>query len=392
MRRDSETRDEQPHSSTDSQSESEKDGTTDDAQSSQERLIDAISPDAFTAWYREREVAENIRNGQHYFNGASAIQPAEKHSPSRFLQCHRKAYYTAFNAPKETQPPRGIFWFGTRFEEDIIVPFLEAVAGNEEYITNSMWVDFTEETAAGELRIKGETDPVVVTRDNDPVLLTEIKTKQSLEHVTGPSDRHRTQAHAYMRGLTLSEYHDSEVNSAVIIYGSRTDLDIRAYRVDFDQEFWEDRVLEWAATQTQYQIRNELPPASPETDWECKYCSYRERCGNGDRLFEDEGITGLLPGFTDYPREHLEDYLEAHRNAKLTPTLAHQHPDLADEYGVYDWNCSTCGATKQWDEPNWTPAMDTLPRCQHCSQNGDVALLSSPTPAEQPVKRGQTDE
>jgi len=374
----------------DAHPESEKDETTDDPESSRERLMEAISPDAFTAWYREREVARNIKNGQHYFNGASSIQPPQRHSPSRFLQCHRKTYYTAFNAPKETSPPRGIFYFGSSFEEDIIVPFLDDIAGEEHFVTNSMWVDFTEDSAEGELRIKGETDPVIVTRDNDPVLLTEIKTKQLLDNVTGPSDRHRAQVHAYMRGL--SEYHDREVKSAVIIYGSRSDLSIKAFRVDFDEEFWRDRVLEWAATQTQFQERDELPPATPEQGWECKYCSFRERCGKGDRLFEDEGVTGLLPGVNDYPREHLEAYLEAHRNTKITPTLAHQQPDLTDEYGVYDWSCSRCGATKPWDEPNWTPDQKSLPKCHYCNKNEDVALLTAPTPAEQPVLRGQIDE
>lgn len=372
---------------TESQPKSQQGAVASRLQSKQNKLLDKISSDDFTAWYREREVAQNIKNGQAYFNGPSSIKPPERHSPSQFLQCHRKSYYSAFNAPKESEPPRGIFYFGSRFEEDIVVPFLEDVAGDQAYVTNSMWIDFTEETAAGPLRIKGETDPVIVTRENDPLLLTESKTKQSLENVSAPSDRHRAQVHAYMCGLSASDYHDGDVTTAVIIYGSRTSLDIKAFKVDFDTRFWEKRVLNWASKQTQYQIEDDLPPATPENGWECNYCSFKERCGQGQKSFKHEDVTGLLPGI-EYPREHLEEYLAAHRNAKLTPTLAYLYPDLAQEYGVYEWSCSNCDERKLWDEPDWRPDMETLPRCQHCSQNGTVSLLSAPVPAEQSVVRG----
>jgi len=41
------------------------------------------------------------------------------------------------------------------------------------------------------------------------------------------------------------------------------------------------------------------------------------------------------------------EYLEAHTDAdaKLTPTLAHAHPDLVEEYGAFDWSCPRCDNT-----------------------------------------------
>jgi len=360
-------------------------------ESHQRQLIDAITADAFDAWYRKREFKRNIRQGTPYFNGVSNIKPPERHSPSRLLQCHRKTYYSERNAPEESSDPRGIFWFGTHFEEEIIIPFLQdAIAGQDEYVTNSLWVDFTEDTAAGEPQIKGETDPVIVDRQSEPLVLSEIKTKRSLENVNEPNEHHRAQVSAYMRGL--SEKYDREVTDAVIVYGSRTNLNIKAFHVEFDPAFWEERVLAWAEVQTTHQIQDDLPSVSPEQDWECEFCSYRERCGKGDLFFDDGGVTGLLPGFTDYPKQKVEEYLKAHSGAKLTPSLAYQYPDLAAGYGVFDWQCSQCGTTKPWNGPDWRPSSTTLPRCQSCAERGDSALLSAPAPADQPVERGKNNE
>jgi hypothetical protein len=190
----------------------------------------------------------------------------------------------------------------------------------------------------------------------------------------------------------LSEKYDCKVTDAIIVYGSRTDLNIKTFHVEFDPAFWEERVLAWAQTQTTYQVQDELPPATPERDWECEFCSYKERCGKGDLLFDDGGVTGLLPGFTDYPKPKVEEYLQAHRGAQLTPSLAHCYPDLAAEYGVLDWHCSQCGLTKSWDELDWTPAFETLPRCQTCDEHGQVSILTSPKPEEQNIKRGKINE
>ena len=40
--------------------------------------------------------------------------------------------------------------------------------------------------------------------------------------------------------------------------------------VEFDQEFWEETVCEWAATQSTYRTEETLPPATPEHGWECQ--------------------------------------------------------------------------------------------------------------------------
>lgn len=137
--------------------------------------------------------------------------------------------------------------------------------------------------------------------------------------------------------------------------------------------------------QTEYEQAGELPPASPERDWECSYCSFKERCGKGDAPFSDVGYDGLLPVFDGYNRQNVEDYLEAHdeRDALLTPTLAHQFPELVDVYGAYDWGCSSCGESYPWDAVDWDGNTDSFPFCPACAESGDLMTLSGPEPHDQ---------
>jgi CRISPR/Cas system-associated exonuclease Cas4 (RecB family) len=331
-------------------------------------IIESLSPETFDNWYREREFAENIRNGTSYFNGPKKVKPPEKHSPSSLLKCHRKVTYKQLNAPAETPEPTGIFWIGSQFEEEVALPYLrQAVTGASEYVTNSLWVNFTVQTDAGELQIKGETDPVIVDADADPLLLTEIKTRESVEDLERPSRHHRAQAHAYMKGL--SETHERNITDAIILYGGRTNFDIRVFHVPFDPVFWSDTITTWAERHTNYRLEEELPPAEPEYSWECGYCPYQERCGKGALEYSDIGATGFLPGMTEYPKQQVVEHLEGHDEATLTPTLAWEYPDIAETYEVDDWVCEACSSRFEWKEiePDAEQEAVAGPQCPSCS-------------------------
>jgi hypothetical protein len=59
------------------------------------------------------------------------------------LQCHRKLVYRKENAPAESEMAHGILWVGSRFEEDVVLPYLrDAVADDGLFVTNSLYVDF----------------------------------------------------------------------------------------------------------------------------------------------------------------------------------------------------------------------------------------------------------
>ena len=343
--------------------------------------LHSISDVNFDDWYQEREYRENIESGTPYFNGPSSVPDPERHSPSKLLQCHRKIYYRQTNAPEEQADPDGIFWFGTRFEEDIIFPFLrDEITESDTYVCNSIWIDFTVQTEAGKLQIKGATDPLIVDSNAVPILPTEIKTKQSLDHVSSPSSHHRAQLHAYMRGL--SQKYDTEITDGVIIYGSRESLDIETFHVEFDDEFWGQTVLKWASNHTEFRLEQTLPPQSPEYDWECEFCSYRERCGKGNSVHSDLGSEGFLPGFDSYPRNKVEAYLEAHDGAKLTPALSNQYPDLAEKYGVRSWRCPSCGSTYTNEELSIDLTSCQQPLCPQCAADDSIVELNSPSLAE----------
>ena len=246
-----------------------------------------------------------------------------------------------------------------------------------------MWINDTVTTPGGEdLRFKGSTDPVIVDRESKPLLVTKVKTKSSIEDLDEPNRHHRAQVHAYMHGL--SEKYDRSVDDAVIIYGGRTSMDVRVFEEPFSAAFFE-RVLQWAATHTQFRQSETLPPEDPEYGWECSFCSFKHRCGKSDRSFLDTGVTGFLPLVNDYPRSQVTEYLDAHTEsgAKLTPTLAHEHPELAEEFDVYDWRCSQCEYRHAWDAIQWDGDVMNPPICPECAEDSVLGTLSGPNPEAQ---------
>ncbi|MFC3477737.1 PD-(D/E)XK nuclease family protein [Halobacterium litoreum] len=347
-----------------------------------------VTKDRFSAWYAEQQFAENILEGQAYFNGPADPKPPARHSPSTLLECHRKASYKRQNAPKEDTPPEGLFWIGTEFEERLAVPFLQDVTPPDTYVTNSVWIDHELTVDGVTVQLRGATDPAIVTPDDDPLLVTEIKTTSSLDHLSGPKEAHKAQLHAYLAALNAD--YDHEISTGLLVYASRTTLDVEVFEVAFDEAFWE-AVTEWMAALTTYEQAGELPPASPERDWECSYCSFKHRCGEADTPYSDIGHDGLLPLFDNYDTENLKAYLNAHaeRDARLTPTLAHKFPRLADEYGVYDWACPSCGETFDWKNIDWETDSTDPPYCPSCLKAGEMVTIAGPEPEDQLTAPGE---
>jgi hypothetical protein len=182
-----------------------------------------------------------------------------------------------------------------------------------------------------------------------------------------------------MRGL--SEEYDVEMDHGIILYGSRNSLEVKSFVIEFDSEFWEETVLSWAKCHTELRRDDALPPAAPEHDWECEFCSYRERCGKGSTDYSDVGTLGLLPSFDEYPREKLTHYFEAHPQARLPPSLAGDFPQIAAERGVYDWRCQACSCSVTYESEH--SEMSTPPACPDCTARGVYCELMSPSPAEQ---------
>lgn len=387
-------------STTNNTTDDETDSTTYDEESMTDQsehdtriseIINSINEDTFETWHREREYAENIKNGKPYYNSPGYISPDEKHSPSKLLQCHRKVFYDNQNTPAESEMPTGIFFFGNKFEEEIALPFLEDTANSlhqNNYIRQDMYINYEVDVDGVDLLIKGETDPVITDNEGAPLVVTEIKTTGYIDSKRGPdaepSKRHKAQLHAYMAGL--NQKYDRDIDKGIIVYGERDSLDMVVFEIDFDEDFWNETVLDWASTQTEYRLNDELPPAEPEEpSWECKYCDYRERCGqNDDTDWEDTGINGFVP-LVEYPDTEVKDYLdsELENGAKLTPTLAYQHPTLTEEYDVFDWECDYCTNTFNWNQFDWDRDTMNPPVCPDCKDEHGNLPLRGPLPKNQ---------
>lgn len=345
-------------------------------------ITNRLSPESFREWYQEYQIEQNLLNGNPYFNTPPQEKAPTHHTPSRLLECHRKAFYHRRNAPREGDAPAGVFWLGSRIEEDLIVPYLRAIVPDGLYIQNSLWINTELDHEEQPLQLRGATDPAVVEPDGSPILVTEIKTTSNIDQRTEPQRQHLAQLHAYLYGL--NQEYEHKVTDGVIIYVDRKSLAVKHFPVTFNEEIWHD-VRAWMAAQTPYEAADELPPAEPTTEWECSYCAYANRCGNGDAPFKDTMPTGLLPLFDGYARSNLVDYLDAHAadGAKLTPTLAYRYPELADIYDVYDWSCPGCGQTFAVTDIEWDGAVDSPPPCPACRRQDTLVALSGPAPDEQ---------
>jgi len=361
-------------------------------------LRENITAEAFDEWYHEWKFRKNIREGNSYYNKAGYVPDPERHSPSSLMQCQRKTFYDNENAPEEEEAPEGIFWMGEVFEEEILMPFLEAIAEDihhRNYVQNSMWVDFELEHGGTDVHFRGETDPVVCDAQGNPILITEIKSKKTLSKFEGVEDpdpdiHHKAQVHCYMYGLTKS--FERRIDKAMVIYGSRNNHELQPIPVDFDLEFWEEQVVPWAARHTEFRIEDELPPADPQFSWECKFCDYSQRCGQTEdpgfrpNLFPDHadwrdvGVDGFLP-LVEYPQRKVVNYLRAHapKGAKLTPTLAGQHPELTQKFDVFPWQCPSCDNEYVFGTFGWDGDTDSPPWCPDCEED----QLRGPLPSEQ---------
>jgi hypothetical protein len=201
-----------------------------------------------------------------------------------------------------------------------------------------------------------------------------------VEYKESPNRRHRAQLHAYIAGLS-AEY-DVSLSEGVLIYISRETFDMKVFHVEFESEFWEGTVKSWANTHTEYRLDGELPPAQPEADWECEYCSYRQRCGKGDGPHANMSPRGFLPNTESYPRGKVREYLDTHDEAKLTPSLARKYPDLADEYAIHLWECPSCSTSFRRENLPVEPGPERHPLCPHCARSDTLVELRLSTPAD----------
>lgn len=339
-----------------------------------DELADCLTGQEFAAYRRREEYRDNIREGHPEYNTGGYESEDLRHSPHTLDQCQRKQWYREKNTIQETESPEGIFETGSWIEEDIVAPWLDAVARRTGwYLRNDIWVEATVESDIGDLQLAGKTDPCFVDDASVPMAITEIKSKASLSNLKEPSRQHKAQLHAYLHAAK-AHFDLEDYLEGYLIYVGKKRFDVEVFNVEFDPEFFQEFVVEWCESLSWHRIERIMPRAEPCHEWECKLCEYSERCGaedESDGVFEDVPAGDPLP-LTKYPREAVIEYLRARNGAKLTPTLAHQYPDLAERHAVHDWHCRECRGQFTWDRCDWDGDVDQPPWCPECIESEGV--------------------
>ncbi len=375
---------------------------------------------SFNEYWFKRNAERNLEENHPERNDPSHSWPIGRFEPHQLGNCKRQWFYHWLNAPKEEQDPHGIFAIGHFIEEDIIEPWLHDLFEPTYEIDNAIHVsvdigtvpvgedadtdvsriavpeshggdddgedqltglhveipetvgynqpDDTEPVLDSDsfcLTVAGSTDPAICDPETgDVIALTEVKSTGSIDRVTSPKRMHLLQIHAYMKALGITD--------GYVIYVDRDGLlDPKVFEVTFDEDVWQ-RVVDWVEGTVQYALYGELPPADAPEHWMCNYCEYRNRCGEGrSNLGGNMGVRGFVPGYTGYPRNMVEDHLEAYDEVELTPSLALLYPDLADEYGVEEWKCPECTATFDYTDSYFDKFTNTefeTPKCPACRE------------------------
>lgn len=410
-----------------------------------ERYRNDITGRNFEAWHRNFEARRNLEEGYGTSRNNPASAPDDnRHSPSSLLQCHRKIYYRSKNAPREYPMPHGVFIMGHFIEEEVVEPWLrERVIAEDEFIGNAGHVDFTEDTESGQsLRFGGSHDPTITDVQGHTLALTEVKSTGSDPHwIDKIKDHHKAQAHAYMKGLKQKDDPLTEYPPAFVIYVQKESLEVFPFFLEFDEDFWQNTVVDWAEQNSGYRVNNILPDSTPymgqdenhtkNSTFECDYCDYRNRCGNYNKrdkehkyddtlptngsgvvteTFHDQVKKGFLP-LKVYPEDAVVGHALAYTDVKLTPTIAANYPEMVNnpsarlksriadrnqettmkkKFGsipkrdVHDWVCPDCDTTYDFEEFDWWEGdVDNAPYCDHCQEtNDDYVSLRGPVPNE----------
>ncbi|MDS0243102.1 MULTISPECIES: PD-(D/E)XK nuclease family protein [unclassified Haloferax] len=356
---------------------SKTEATDDDEQTTTEKPTTGEYDD----FWAERVRQQNIAEGYPERNDPAYVPDDGQISPHTIGLCHRKAFYRRFNAPEEERDPHGIFWQGKTFETDALQPFLEEKHGVE-HITNGLEVEYSP-AGIEDILITGSADPTLLDADGTPRTQYEAKTQRSgALKKDSPSDHHYKQLHAYMAGLGVTD--------GILAYMDRTTNRTKFVDAPFRADVWQE-VIEWARQQTDYVRGRELPPAEAEQSWECRYCDFKHRCGDTEKPASDMGWQGFAP-LVKYPRPKVEDHLTAWDNVKLTPTLAHEFPDLAEEHDILPWTCGECGGEFEHDSVEWDCDLANTPYCPTCRAEDDLCYpLRGATQAEQFPNPGTGD-
>ncbi len=190
--------------------------------------------------------------------------------PSEIGSCLRRSYYS-YIMPKPSEPKAlRIFALGNNvhsFIANALKSYNDFAVVEEE---KPVHIDYRDDDTS--FSVYGRIDDYLVTSDGKKIII-EAKSVGDINKVNEPDPKHLMQIMLYLRA--------EEADYGLLVYADKKNLDIRQFRVDYDDELYNKVISRFK--DLDFHLRNgKLPPAEYYFDdkkvWECKFCPYYNEC------------------------------------------------------------------------------------------------------------------
>lgn len=198
-----------------------------------------------------------------------------RYYPSEIGSCIRKVWYS-YKHPMEIETDKlKIFEIG-----NILHEFIIDVMKNEKNVDH---LSFLESEIPFKLDrkdfiISGRLDDVVIAKENEEMMIIEVKSVRDLRGVDEPNKTHVMQLQLYM--------HATGIHQGVILYVDKNNLRTKSFEIKYDENHSMD-ILERFKNLHELLKKDVLPidefKQSKDDIWLCNMCEYRAKCDRNEK-------------------------------------------------------------------------------------------------------------
>lgn len=190
-----------------------------------------------------------------------------RYYPSEIGSCIRKTFYS-YKMPRATEAELlRVFEAGNRVHEFITDVLRSEKTPEVELLEREMPIEIIQK----EFIISGRIDDIVLVKINDEKYLVEIKSTKWLREE--PQKAHLSQLQLYMHAIGI--------HKGILLYVQKDNLQSNYFELQYNKEETE-KIIERFGKLHHFLKTGILPEAEAkldeETNWLCKYCSWREEC------------------------------------------------------------------------------------------------------------------
>lgn len=201
-------------------------------------------------------------------------------------QCYRKGFY---KATRDVDPdlPLGLFKMAEHAEQEIYEALCEEYGSH--FVLNSIPVKREVPTEYSPLSIVGQTDPVIIGYNLEPIRLYEVKSSESYSTRHGDSgsarNTHKHQSSFYAGELGIDEVLIPRPARSNLLEMPEPDFSIPPADIaELHQE-----TIDYFKALHAFVEEGDLPPPEPFGDKECEWCDFKHICRR-----EDDGEDGWV--------------------------------------------------------------------------------------------------